>query len=332
MAKNFQIENYKMKEKKLRKSGNGFLIKFLIIFFVGYGLFFTSSIWLGKDYEGVSVTPIGTTVNMNNRNVTVDAWQYSKKQQLMEVIIELENLSIDGIDKYLWDVRGKGVIYKTKIIEEGDGYYVLRVYDVKEDWAEVSLNIDLKESDKKKNKDFELIKMYTNDKHVKNVSYIPRKDLKGYKKTALNSKIEFVNGKIAKNRSSKDAFLKKIEEADRKIEELSNKLDAQTEKEKEETVSSIDNIKSEKEELKEKVKACDTSFAELNEKVRLLHEKIAEIDGAAPQSFSQSPHQITNKNTVKSSGKDVELQKRDPGKKKVRKKKGDGNLSKPLKK
>lgn len=322
MEKDFQIESYKRKEAKLKKSGNSFLIKFLIIFFVGYGIFFTSSIWLGKDYEGVEITPIGTTININNRNVTVVSWQYSKKQELMEAIIELENLSIDGIDKYLWDVRGKGVVYKTKIIEEGEGYYVLRVYDVKEDWAEVSLNIDLKESDKKKNKDFELIKIYTNDKEVRSVSYITRKGMKGYRKEALNAKIEYVNKKIAKNRSSKESLLKKIEEADRKLTEFSAKLDTQTEKEKEETVSSIDNIKSEKDELKEKVKACDTSFAELNEKVRLIREKIAELDGAAPQAQpGQNPRQTSpSKHSVKETIK-KEKQKGIPKPSKVKERK-----------
>ena len=83
------------KREKLERTGNRILKGFLIIFFLGYAVFFTSRLWLPTPYEGVAITPIGKSITVEDRTLTIDSWKYSKEQREMEIIVEV--IPISGV-------------------------------------------------------------------------------------------------------------------------------------------------------------------------------------------------------------------------------------------
>jgi|GEM_PF-743796 len=312
----FREESYKRKEEKLKKSSNRFLVRFLIIFIVGYSLFFTSRFWLPKTYEGVSVTPIGTTISANERNITIDSWQYSKDQEMMEVILEIENLSIDGIKEYKYQAFDKDKEYKVEKVRGGDGFYVLRIYKVKSSWTELALRIDIRADDKSKNGDFEKIKIYTNDKIVNKVSKLPLKTLKEYKEESYTQQIKTLEKRMAKNRRKKGKYEDSIKTANEKIKELEGKAKYQTKKEQTETAENIGTINQEKKNLEEKVTELEGEYKELQEKIKFIRESLDELNGIVQQEVKKEKPKVKRKTKT---GKTSDKRKVNKNKKKVKK-------------
>jgi len=312
----FREESYKRKEEKLKKSSNRFLVRFLIIFIVGYSLFFSSKVWLPRTYEGVSVTPIGTTISANERNITINSWRYSDSQEMMEVILEIENLSIDGISEYKYQAFDKDKEYEVKKVRGGNGFYVLRIYKVKNSWTELALRIDIRPDDKSKNGDFEKIKIYTNDKIVSKVSDLTLKSLKEYKEESYTQQIKTLEKRMAKNRTKKEKYEYSIKTANEKIKELEGKSKYQTQKEQTETAENIGAINQEKKNLEEKVTELEGEYKELKEKIKFIRKSLDELNGIVHQEVKKEKLNAKKKTkTEKTSDK----KKVNKNKKKVKK-------------
>lgn len=312
----FREESYKRKEEKLKKSSNRFLVRFLIIFIVGYSLFFSSKVWLPRTYEGVSVTPIGTTISANERNITINSWRYSDSQEMMEVILEIENLSIDGISEYKYQAFDKDKEYEVEKVRGGNGFYVLRIYKVKNSWTELALRIDIRPDDKSKNGDFEKIKIYTNDKIVSKVSELTLKSLKEYKEESYTQQIKTLEKRMAKNRTKKEKYEYSIKTANEKIKELEGKSKYQTQKEQTETAENIGAINQEKKNLEEKVTELEGEYKELKEKIKFIRKSLDELNGIVHQEVKKEKLNAKKKTkTEKTSDK----KKVNKNKKKVKK-------------
>lgn len=312
----FREESYKRKEEKLKKSSNRFLVRFLIIFIVGYSLFFSSKVWLPRTYEGVSVTPIGTTISANERNITINSWRYSDSQEMMEVILEIENLSIDGISEYKYQAFDKDKEYEVEKVRGGNGFYVLRIYKVKNSWTELALRIDIRPDDKSKNGDFEKIKIYTNDKIVSKVSDLTLKSLKEYKEESYTQQIKTLEKRMAKNRTKKEKYEYSIKTANEKIKELEGKSKYQTQKEQTETAENIGAINQEKKNLEEKVTELEGEYKELKEKIKFIRKSLDELNGIVHQEVKKEKLNAKKKTkTEKTSDK----KKVNKNKKKVKK-------------
>ena len=312
----FREESYKRKEEKLKKSSNRFLVRFLIIFIVGYSLFFSSKVWLPRTYEGVSVTPIGTTISANERNITINSWRYSDSQEMMEVILEIENLSIDGISEYKYQAFDKDKEYEVEKVRGGNGFYVLRIYKVKNSWTELALRIDIRPDDKSKNGDFEKIKIYTNDKIVSKVSELTLKSLKEYKEESYTQQIKTLEKRMAKNRTKKEKYEYNIKTANEKIKELEGKSKYQTQKEQTETAENIGAINQEKKNLEEKVTELEGEYKELKEKIKFIRKSLDELNGIVHQEVKKEKLNAKKKTkTEKTSDK----KKVNKNKKKVKK-------------
>lgn len=312
----FREESYKRKEEKLKKSSNRFLVRFLIIFIVGYSLFFSSKVWLPRTYEGVSVTPIGTTISANERNITINSWRYSDSQEMMEVILEIENLSIDGISEYKYQAFDKDKEYEVEKVRGGNGFYVLRIYKVKNSWTELALRIDIRPDDKSKNGDFEKIKIYTNDKIVSKVSDLTLKSLKEYKEESYTQQIKTLEKRMAKNRTKKEKYEYSIKTANEKIKELEGKSKYQTQKEQTETAENIGTINQEKKNLEEKVTELEGEYKELKEKIKFIRKSLDELNGIVHQEVKKEKLNAKKKTkTEKTSDK----KKVNKNKKKVKK-------------
>ena len=142
------------KREKLERTGNRILKGFLIIFFLGYAVFFTSRLWLPTPYEGVAITPIGKSVTVEDRTLTIDSWKYSKEQREMEIIVEVNKTSLDSVNTYNWSVATATGKLDTKAVHESKDIVVLKVTNVPRRWTELALNMSLKQEDMNKGLEF----------------------------------------------------------------------------------------------------------------------------------------------------------------------------------
>ena len=135
----------KEKNEKLKRNTNRFLVSFLIIFFSGYLIFFTSKLWLPNTYNDVTVTPLGEEIEVQNRKIRIDKWAYSPESREMEIILEIENLSSDGINEYKFTLfdRGTGAQEIRQAINTAD-FIVLRA-NLSRRWSELSFRISAKD-------------------------------------------------------------------------------------------------------------------------------------------------------------------------------------------
>lgn len=284
--------NYKSKRKALNRSTNRFLYTFLAVFIGGYLIFFTSSLWLPNTYVGVDVTPIGETVTVGDRNVTVDAWTFSKEQKLMEVMIEIENNSIDGIDQYEWTAKTKDGKLPLTVIAADPAFVALHISDVPRDWTEVSLVMQLPRPVGRASKEFEPVQIYVNDKMIPAVSEITAKNLTTYKQQAYQSKIDAFKEQIRLLQRQVRETGHSIREADAKIDEIQSKMEYQTEREKEESNALIDELLAKKENLTREKEEKETEIKELQERIILQKQLLDQVpeDGSRQETF-QAEHQ-----------------------------------------
>ena len=278
MEDRFKEEKYKAGRKKLKRYENGFLYAFITIFLIGYGFFFLSPYILPKTYEGVRITNIGETVNVNDRKITLDDWTYSKKQKAMEIVIETDSYSVDGINEYNYEVRDKNKAYKIKEVLNSDGLTVIRAYKIPKDWTEVVLRIGLTPEDREKNEEFTTIKIYMNDLSVRNVDEIRDRTEKEYLVDSYNLRISIYQDRIKEIDQEISEYEMQKEEADKRIKELEDSMKNQTENEKKETSSNISNLKINKESMDNMIGSLTDEKNELEEKIDILTNQVKEIE------------------------------------------------------
>lgn len=265
------------KREAIGKTHNRLLYVFIFVMLFGYMLFFTSSLWLPKPYQGVEVVPIGSEVVFGDRTITIDSCRYSSKQRIMEIICHVDNTSLDGIDTYTWQVSAPGKLLDTEVVVDTKEIVVLHVNKVPRRWTELSITASLKDKDRKKDTTFEPIKVYINDKSAEAVSSIKKHTTKEYLEISANSKIESYEKEIRKIEKNEQELKDKIHTAEQQIADLTDAMQYQTEEEQMRTGEEIAGIQSEKDnitsELLEKQKAAD----EYHEKIKLLKEYIEKL-------------------------------------------------------
>ena len=253
------------KREKLERTGNRILKGFLIIFFLGYAVFFTSRLWLPTPYEGVAITPIGKSVTVEDRTLTIDSWKYSKEQREMEIIVEVNKTSLDSVNTYNWSVATATGKLDTKAVHESKDIVVLKVTNVPRRWTELALNMSLKQEDMNKGLEFSSLKVYTNDKHVDFVKKIKHKSTKGYLREAYLSKIEGYKAQL------------KITNADKMIKDLTDKMQYQTSSDQQKTGDEISNISSERDSLNDRLKEKDAEIKEMQQRIDIQKELLKKL-------------------------------------------------------
>ena len=287
--KGWKQESFESRKRRLHQQSNRFLYGFLIFFLGGYLIFFTSPLWMPGSYVGVDVTPIGQTVTAGDRSVTVDSWRYSKGQKLMEIMIEVENNSIDGIDHYDWQVKTKDRNLPVTVIAEDPGFIVLHVAEVPKDWTEAALTMNLPKGCH--SKEFEPVQVYVNDKIVTRTDQILRKDLKEYKAEAYQSKLDAYAGQIQRLQRQVRQTENSLQEADAKITEIQKKMEYQTDREMEESNQLIEELEGKKENLSERKKAYEEEIEELQEKIRLQKQLLEKLQHPGDTAKDQEGHE-----------------------------------------
>lgn len=255
-----------LKEKKI-KSKNMFLRIFFIFFIGGYAFFLTSKQWFPADGKVIPATRLNHELNYEDRIVTVNRWEYSPEQHIMEVELTIDNQSLDGIDKYKYEVleRKNGKLMVEPMVEK-QNFVMLRISNIPDNWLELSLRLKIP---KAKNN----LRLYTNKNDVKRVNELKNLSVNGYMIKHINTVIDNYQNKIKVNEKEISKLEKKIINAKNNISNITEQMQYQTDQEREVSNTKISNQKTEIENINTEIQKLDSDIKEFMERIEKLKEQ-----------------------------------------------------------
>lgn len=258
--------------KKMQQKKERYLISFLFVFVLGYLIFFTSKLWMPPDKASVPPTVIGKAVEANERRVTLISWTWDEEKREMEVILEITNTALDGVDTYRWSAMelNKGKI-KVKPIIEQESFVVLELSDIPKKFEEISLRMSIKSEDEIKVKEFENIRFYAVKESIKREK-IKNLDERGYKRKACLSKIDAYKERIDELKAKIREQEKIVADAKETIKNLEEKKLHQTETEIEETNKAISDVVNKMQTADSKIDEFTNEIEDFNEKIKMQQE------------------------------------------------------------
>lgn len=268
---------YDQRRRKLKKRNKRYFQRIMIALIAFYAICLTSKMWLKNNYKNIDITPIGSVVSQNNREVTLISWSYCRDERKMEVLLGISNTAYDGNDTYEWSAEDKdaGSLKVTPIIEERN-FVVLQLTDLPSRITVISLRMD-----QSKIQDFETIRLYAApDRNMKSVTDIKVKSKEEYQTQQIQSEIELANETISdleeeirKNKST-------IRNLNTAIKDAESDLQYQTSSEMESTNQKISTLRSQKKNANEAIDTAKKKIQELNEKIENLNKEIDSISSS----------------------------------------------------
>lgn len=253
-----------VKKKEIRVGKSIFLKGFITAYVVLIVFFFSSKLWYPGSGEVVEATPIGTQVVYHDRDITLNRWDYSPSQSLMEIELQMLDRSTDGKDLVFEAVeRTKGNI-KTKTIYDEGGLVVIRLIEVPEKWNSISFRIRVSEDNG------EALKIYTNNKAVNTVEKIKDLTQEEYYQQRLEREIKEYEQLIEDCEKDIENLLEKCDNANENINDLVAGKKYQTEKQQQQTDVSIQALESQ-------IDSYEKEIAEIDGTIRGYEKEIQEI-------------------------------------------------------
>lgn len=264
-----KISFMKLSEKMKRKK-NIFLSVFLFLFFGGYFVFFSSKVWLHTDSDLIKATSLQKAYIVHDREISIGRWQYSQKQQMMELELDINNKSTDGIEKYEYEAleRRKGKLDTEVVINKPD-FVILRLKNMPVNWREVSVHIQIDDSN--------MLKIYTNKSAVKMVDNIQNRSENGYRIEREKNMITQYRNVILQLRKEQTKLQEGIDQLNENKKGLEKNKKYETEKEKQDTDQQISSIESEVDSKLNKIKENDSDVKEYTERIQMANKKIADL-------------------------------------------------------
>lgn len=263
--------------RRIKNNTNRFLKTFCIIFVVGYVFFFSSNLWMPVDPLSIVQTKLGESIEANGRTVTPLVWTYSKDEQTMELIIEISNTSLDGIDEYEWTAVGVNTgFFDVETVVNTPEFVVLHVKNVSNSWTQMSVRMDFKANTKTTEK-FNTIKMYADESSIDRVEEIKKGRMLDYQKVAIAAKIRQAEDEIRAIEAQIKESEKRIAVGEDREEKLSEQLQYQIGDEKDDTIAKITDITSEVTAERQRVEVRKEQIEQLQEKIALQKKKAKEL-------------------------------------------------------
>lgn len=259
------------KEKKIRHKN--FIIRtFLVFFIIGYGFFFTSTLWGNK--EIIQATPYAKVITAHDRDMTLDTWKYEEDNNLMEVQISIQNRSMDGLDKYTFKAIDKdhGFLSVDPILETPD--LIVLQFHVKPSWQSLSVQIYFPEEIA--GGDFK--SFYMNRASVQSVAKIETLSETGYRIEKYGRDITYTQKDIKDAQSAIQDNNHKIQTYEQEIQNIQNDLIYQTAKEQENSQRLIDTATSNIEQLNHQNESIQENIKEDEEKIKLLEKRLHDLE------------------------------------------------------
>ena len=221
---------------KYEKKSSGINLKFIIpigIILCGYLFFFTSRWWMPVGSNVSYHTALGTTQNWNDREITLIRWDYCEKDRSMEIELDIQNHSFDGINTYVASAAdiNEGYIDIEKIVEEPD-WVIIKLSNLPKRWSEISLRLGMSEEDN------DPCKVYTNIVKVNQVDKLGKNSISEYRIQRFNIEIENYNQEI----SQKEQNIEKIKKTNENIQQEILRLEENKKYETEQQIASTDEV------------------------------------------------------------------------------------------
>lgn len=255
---------------KIKRSGNRLLVSIFILFIGGYFFFYTSNFWMPPAYEDIQVTKIGSTVEKNDRKVTLLSWTWDQETAKQEIILDITNGSADGIDTYAFEAVdiNKGQL-DVDVVCQAPDFVVLCINDVPSRWTEISLRIKLPEEINPEEVTFDTIRMYTSKAAIGNMQIREGMNERAYRKMACDIRIAGYNAQIDQHLVDIESLKTTISNAEKRIKELEKEQIYQTESEQADTLTMISSLQSEASAAKSEQENAKREIRQLQEQINL---------------------------------------------------------------
>lgn len=265
---------YKMRTKNRNR---GMMISFFLIILC-YVFFFMSPV-IFKTPSELEYSPIGSKEYLSEgREISIESWKYSKSQELMEVLIDIDNDAVDGKDFYDYSAyvnfleasKGKEQL-PVEIKLQQINYVVLWLHDVPEDFNSCSVTVHMKgESDQSAS-------LYTNHKKVANVKKLRNKSEIDYQVEKIERNISKLNNRIKKNNKDINNLRKEIKTINVHIAEEQENMTYQTKKEQLQTEDTIEDYRIQISDREYQIGTLRKENASLNSKISEYNKLIGSL-------------------------------------------------------
>lgn len=248
--------------KKLSERKSYVLGAFCLFYVLGIFFFFSSNYWMPQSDGGVVATKIGKTYVFSDRDITLERWQFSEEQQIMEIELKILNHSTDSIQHLFYAAvdQSKKEVPVTVIYEE-NGMVVLRMEDLPQNWKAISFRIKLTADSE------DVLKLYTNRDAVEKVAKIQDKSEVEYFVQREENNIREYEDQIQEIEDEIQRLLEQIDNVNNNINNLYSSKKYQTEEEQLQTDKAI-------QELEDSIVSYQESVAEYDSEKRNLESKI----------------------------------------------------------
>lgn len=284
------IKNIKSKSKAIKKDKSKVLSVLLIVFVFLYIVFITSKLWMPKSYTGIDVSSIGESFELREKTITLDAWQYSKEEKAMQIMLELEDMSIDGeeLNIVLKDLNNKE--YKlTNIVDEND--LIVLQSNIRNSWSELILTVSVGDEE-----NADMLQFTMNYKKCEMVDKIKNTDKNSYYKMAYESKIDGYEKEIEALKKEKKDIQMQEDNAEEKIKDLEKSMEFQTKEQQQETKTSIIQIETKLDDLEKEYEDKSSEIQEFYEKISLTKDKIDALDKGDDKDGKSNKQRANKKN------------------------------------
>ena len=256
---NEKIKSARSKIKQLQYRKNDKSLKvFLVIFIIGFSFFFSSRLIFPKVYRGIDVSIPGDVIDMESYIFTLESWDYAEKDKAFEIILSVQNLTLNKHPKYEFTLKADNDVIETKIYKNiKDERLVLRAYNIPKRWTEVTLSIAAGRSNSH---------IGMNDKEVHKTDRLEDLSNKDYEIKARKALMAGLKVKVQNEEREIKKLDAKINYAYDKLVKLDEEMENQTEAEKEKTKASKSQIANEMERLKGELDVKMAAYNEHKEK------------------------------------------------------------------
>ncbi|WP_288730674.1 hypothetical protein [uncultured Fusobacterium sp.] len=266
------------KSYRVLKKKNRILMGITLLVVSFYFIMLTSGTWLpndGGDYQQLAINQSITNTEYN-RTITLVRWDYSQKQQRMQVQLRIENMNYDGKNEYAFSAvdKNRGKLNTVSVYQDME-ILVLNINKVPKRWSTISLRIGLAEDDPDQSSIF---KIYGNSKNINSVDEIENGNKNSYYVLDTKCSIADIENKIEKENQSITRNQEKIKEITNTIDVKTDNLEFLTETEKKEALSVIGQMESEIEVCQDSIKESENAISEYKERIEKLEEKISSYE------------------------------------------------------
>lgn len=256
---------------KMRANGNLILKIMFFIMITFYVFSFSSNYIFAPKESDLLYTPLKQDNPIDNLNVQINDWKYSKSQNMMEVDLTLDDESADLYDlSFLSKARMTGNELQSldsETIYDSSSYIVIFIKDIPENYNEVLLSVT---SELKTNNSSESVSLYTNRYKATKVDKIAKKTDIEYQVDRLNIGLENYQNKIDSSQKKINNYNKTITDSTKEIEKLRAEQQYLT---TDEIAESEDKISA----FQQSIKSANDSIKSEQDKSRTYQQKLDEI-------------------------------------------------------